>query len=108
MIHPLPEIPRKVLGKGVLCHLGSAHPSGPHVTPVVFALHGSSLWVTTSRSSVKARTWRRDDRVGGLVRDGRRAVTFAGRLERATVRDRQSDRTLTVWRPQSEPARTGV
>ena len=58
MIHPLPEIPRKVLGKGVLCHLGSAHPSGPHVTPVVFALHGSSLWVTTSRNSVKARTWR--------------------------------------------------
>ena len=80
MIHPLPEIPRKVLGKGVLCHLGSAHPSGPHVTPVVFALHGSSLWVTTSRNSVKARTWRRDDRVGGLVRDGRRAVTFAGRV----------------------------
>jgi hypothetical protein len=32
----------------------------------------------------------------------------AGRLERATVRDRQSDRTLTVWRPPSEPARTGV
>ena len=36
------------------------------------------------------------------------ALIDAGRLERATVRDRQSDRTLTVWRPQSEPARTGV
>src|SRR5207247_6018863 len=42
--------------------------------------HGSSLWITTSRSSVKARTWRRNDRVGGLVRDGDRAVSFAGRV----------------------------
>jgi hypothetical protein len=80
VIHPLPDAVRRVLRHGVLCHLASAHPAGPHVTPVVFALHGSSLWVTTSRSSVKARTWRRDDRVGGLVRDGERAVSFTGRV----------------------------
>ena len=80
MIHPLPDAPRKILRKGVLCYLASSHRAGPHVTPVVFALHGSSLWVTTSRSSAKARAWRRDDRVGGLVREGDRAVSFAGRV----------------------------
>ena len=36
------------------------------------------------------------------------ALIDAGRLERATIRDPQSDRTLTVWRPPSQPARTGV
>jgi hypothetical protein len=80
VIRPLPEAPRKVLQKGALCYLASAHRAGPHVTPVVFVLHGSSLWVTTSRSSAKARAWRRTDRVGGLVRDGDRAVSFAGRV----------------------------
>ena len=80
MIRALPDAPRRILRKGVLCYLASSHSAGPHVTPVVFAQHGSSLWVTTSRSSVKARTWRRDRRVGGLVRDGERAVSFAGRV----------------------------
>jgi hypothetical protein len=80
VIRPLPDASRKVLQKGVLCYLASGHRAGPHVTPVVFVLHGSSLWVTTSRSSAKARAWRRNDRVGGLVRDGDRAVSFAGRV----------------------------
>ena len=35
------------------------------------------------------------------------ALIDAGRLERATIRDPQSDRTLTVWRPPTQPARTG-
>jgi hypothetical protein len=46
---------------------------------MVFALAGDRLWVTTSRGSVKAAAWRRDDRVGGVVRDAERAVMFAGR-----------------------------
>jgi hypothetical protein len=80
VIRQLPEAAARVLRSGVLCYLGSAHPAGPHVTPVVYALHGSALWVTTSRRSVKARTWRHDDRVAGLVRSGDRAVSFAGRV----------------------------
>ena len=80
MIRPLPEAAARVLKEGVFCYLASSHPSGPHVTPVVFAVHGSRLWVTTSRGSVKARTWRRDPRVGGLVRAGDRAVAFTGRV----------------------------
>jgi hypothetical protein len=32
------------------------------------------------------------------------ALIDAGRLERATIRDGRTDRTLTVWRPASEPA----
>jgi hypothetical protein len=34
------------------------------------------------------------------------ALIDAGRLERAAVRDPRSDRSLTVWRPASEPAAT--
>src|SRR5207302_7521371 len=80
LIRPLPDAAAAVLRDGVLCYLGSAHPSGPHVTPVVFAVHGSRLWVTTSRRSVKARTWRSDPRVGGVVRAGDRALAFTGRV----------------------------
>ena len=36
------------------------------------------------------------------------ALIDAGRLERATIRDPGNGRTLTVWRPASELARTGA
>ncbi|MFN2543739.1 MAG: pyridoxamine 5'-phosphate oxidase family protein [Actinomycetota bacterium] len=80
MTGALPRSVRRLLREGVLCYLASSHPAGPHVTPVVYAVHGSNVWVTTARRSVKARTWRRDDRVGGLVRAGDRAVAFAGHV----------------------------
>jgi hypothetical protein len=44
----------------------------------VFAEAGGRVWVTTSRGSVKARAWRSDPRVAGVVRDGREAVMFTG------------------------------
>jgi hypothetical protein len=69
-----------VLAGGVLCHLAVATSSGPHVTPVVYAVHASRLWVTTARRSVKARAWRRDPRVSGLVREGSLALSFLGRV----------------------------
>jgi nitroimidazol reductase NimA-like FMN-containing flavoprotein (pyridoxamine 5'-phosphate oxidase superfamily) len=69
---------RRVLDEGVLCHVASLTPRGPHVTPMVFAAAGGSVWVTTSRGSVKARAWRSDPRVAGLVRAGDDAVAFAG------------------------------
>jgi hypothetical protein len=36
------------------------------------------------------------------------ALIDTGRLERATVHDPRSDRTLAIWRPAREPARVGV
>jgi Pyridoxamine 5'-phosphate oxidase len=69
-----------VLDRGEFCHVAARTERGPHLTPLVFALSGGSVWVTTSRGSVKARTWRTDDVVAGLVRGGGDdAVTFAGR-----------------------------
>jgi hypothetical protein len=81
VIRPLPKPIHRILRDGVLCYLASPHPAGPHVTPVVYAAHASRLWVTTSRTSVKARAWRRDPRVGGLVRAGDRALVFAGTVD---------------------------
>jgi Pyridoxamine 5'-phosphate oxidase len=80
VIRPFPAPVARVLRSGVFCYPASRHPSGPHVTPVVFATHASRLWVTTSRGSVKARTWRRDPRVGGFVPAGDRGVVFTGRV----------------------------
>jgi hypothetical protein len=69
----------RVLGGGEFCYLAAATEAGPHVTPMVFVRSGEAVWVTTSRGSVKARAWRRDPVVAGLVRDGDEAVAFRGR-----------------------------
>ena len=70
---------RDVLERGVFAHLAVETSHGPHLTPVVFVLEGGRLWVTTSRRSVKARAWRRDPRVAGLVSADGVAVIFRGR-----------------------------
>jgi hypothetical protein len=93
MSRRLPPSARRVFDEGVLCHLAVATSSGPHLTPVVYVLDGGRLWVTTSRTSVKARAWRRDPSVAGLVQAGERAVTFRGRV-----------RTYDVLDPMSWPA----
>jgi nitroimidazol reductase NimA-like FMN-containing flavoprotein (pyridoxamine 5'-phosphate oxidase superfamily) len=67
-----------LLEAGAFCHVAASTPEGPHVTPMVFALAGGRLWVTTSRRSVKARAWRRDPRVAGIVRSGGDVVMFTG------------------------------
>ena len=69
---------RRLLEDGDFCHVAAVTPAGPHVTPMVFAAAGDRVWVTTSRGSVKARAWRDDPRVAGLVRAGERMVSFAG------------------------------
>ncbi len=71
---------RELLAEAEWCHLAAATPSGPHVTPLVFAVDGGRIWVTTSRSSVKARAWRADPRTAGMVRAGDRALLFRGRV----------------------------
>ena len=69
---------RRILEEGVFCHVASLTPKGPHVTPMVFASAVERVWVTTSRGSVKARAWRRDPVVAGLVRLEDRAAVFTG------------------------------
>jgi hypothetical protein len=76
----LPLDVEEILERGAFCYMGTSTPRGPHVTPMVFAVSGGLLWVTTSRASVKARSWRSAPAVGGLVRGGDAAVTFTGRV----------------------------
>jgi hypothetical protein len=69
---------RGVLEDGAFCAVAASTPGGPHCTPLVFAFSGGRLWLTTSRGSVKARSWRADPRMAGLVRHGDLAVSFTG------------------------------
>jgi hypothetical protein len=81
---------RRVLAQGVFCHTAGLTPHGPHVTPMVFAEAGGRVWVTTSRGSVKARAWRRDPRVAGLVRSDDAAVAFSGAVRTYDLLDPES------------------
>jgi Pyridoxamine 5'-phosphate oxidase len=67
-----------VLEQGRFCAVATSTPHGPHSTPLVFALSGGRLWVTTSRRSAKTRAWKTDPTAAGLVRHGDLAVTFTG------------------------------
>jgi hypothetical protein len=69
---------RRVLEEGVICYVAAPTPNGPHLTPVVYAVGGGRMWMTTARSSVKARAWRSNPEVAGMVRAGERAVVFRG------------------------------
>src|SRR4029079_4595970 len=53
----LPAEAEEVLDRGVLCYLAVRPRFGPHLTPVVYVEDGGRLWVTTARSSAKARAW---------------------------------------------------
>jgi nitroimidazol reductase NimA-like FMN-containing flavoprotein (pyridoxamine 5'-phosphate oxidase superfamily) len=86
----VPAPVRTILERGSFCHVGATTPAGPHVTPMVFAAAGGSVWVTTSRGSVKARAWRSDPRVAGVVRDGGRAVAFTGTVTTYDLLDADS------------------
>lgn len=86
----LPSEARRVLERAAFCHVVTATPSGPHVTPMVFALAGDRLWVTTSRGSVKAQGWSRDPRVSGVVRHGPAALAFVGTATTYDVLDAES------------------
>jgi pyridoxamine 5'-phosphate oxidase-like protein len=71
---------RRVLRHGTFCSIAARAGGRLHLTPVVFALDGDSLWVTTARSSVKARAWRADPRTAGVVVHEGLAVSFRGRV----------------------------
>jgi len=74
----LPSDAQDVLERGDFCYLATGTRHGPHVTPTVFVLSDGRVWVTTSRGSVKARAWRHEPAVAGLVRSGDVAVIFTG------------------------------
>ncbi len=80
MTGQLPVDVEEILERGAFCHLGTSTPRGPHVTPMVFAVSGGLVWVTTSRASVKARAWRLAPEVGGLVRAADTTLCFTGRV----------------------------
>lgn len=69
---------RHALRDGEFLHLAVDTPDGPHLTPQVYARHGSELWVFTTRRSVKVRAIRRQRWVAALVADGSRAVMLTG------------------------------
>jgi nitroimidazol reductase NimA-like FMN-containing flavoprotein (pyridoxamine 5'-phosphate oxidase superfamily) len=77
-----------VLEEGHFCAVATSTPRGPHCTPLVFAYSGGRIWLTTSRGSVKARAWRVDPGVAGLVRQGEMAVTFTGTVKTYDALDR--------------------
>jgi hypothetical protein len=83
----LPAEFERILERGAFCSIAAETRRGPHLTPLVFARSDGRVWLTTSRGSVKARAWRADPRVAGLVQDGARAVTFTGRAAAYDVLD---------------------
>lgn len=74
----LPQEAVEVLERADFCYVAAATRRGPHVTPMVFAHAEGRIWVTTSRGSAKARAWRVDPAVAGMVRTAHAAVSFAG------------------------------
>jgi nitroimidazol reductase NimA-like FMN-containing flavoprotein (pyridoxamine 5'-phosphate oxidase superfamily) len=79
-----------VFEHGPFCAVAAPTPDGPHCTPLVFAYSGGRIWLTTSRRSVKARTWERDPTVAGLIRHGELAVTFTGTVKTYDALDRRT------------------
>jgi hypothetical protein len=91
----LPAEATRTLEEGVLCYLAARVAGRPHCTPLVYVLDGGRLWVTTARSSAKARGWRSDPSVAGMVRGAEDVVAFRGRV-----------RTYDAMDPTSWPAAT--
>jgi pyridoxamine 5'-phosphate oxidase-like protein len=78
VIRPLPTEIKHILDEGSFCYLAARTERGPHLTPLVYSVTASRLWITTSRRSVKARAWKRDPAVGGLVGGNDRLLVFRG------------------------------
>jgi nitroimidazol reductase NimA-like FMN-containing flavoprotein (pyridoxamine 5'-phosphate oxidase superfamily) len=81
---------QQVLEEGAFCAVVTSTPHGPHCTPLVFAYSGGRLWLTTSRGSVKARGWKADPTVAGLIRHGELSVMFTGTVKSYDALDRNT------------------
>ena len=91
---------QNVLEEGQFCMVTASTPNGPHCTPLVFTLSAGKVWLTTSRGSVKARAWRIDAGVAGLVRHGELAVTFTGTVSAFDLLDRNTWGAVASGAPQ--------
>jgi Pyridoxamine 5'-phosphate oxidase len=68
------------------CRVATAGPTGPHVTPLWFAWHGGSVWLTSIIRSQRWTDLARDPRVAVVVDAGEaygelRGVELRGRVE---------------------------
>ena len=90
---------QNVLEQGEFCVVASSTPRGPHCTPLVYALSAGRLWLTTSRRSVKARSWSIEPSTAGLVRSGDLAVTFTGSVHEYDLLDRSTWRATVAEGP---------
>jgi nitroimidazol reductase NimA-like FMN-containing flavoprotein (pyridoxamine 5'-phosphate oxidase superfamily) len=81
---------QQILEEGSFCSVVTSTPRGPHCTPLVFAYSGGRIWLTTSRGSVKARGWKADPTVAGLVRHGDLSVVFTGSVKTYDAMDRNT------------------
>jgi hypothetical protein len=81
---------QSVLDEGTFCAVATVTPDGPHCTPLVYAASGGRLWLTTSRRSVKARSWRQDSSISGAIRHGELAVTFTGTVKTYDALDKRT------------------
>ncbi len=81
---------QQVLEDAPFCAVATSTPRGPHCTPLVFAYSGGRVWLTTSRGSVKARAWKVDPGVAGLVRQGELSVTFTRTVKTNDALDRNT------------------
>jgi len=81
---------QQVLEQGAFCAVASTTPRGPHCTPLVFAYSGGRVWLTTARGSVKARAWKIDPSVAGLVRSAGLSVAFTGTVRTYDALDRST------------------
>src|SRR5690348_15258494 len=64
-----------------VARMAFASASGPLVTAQLFSVAAGTVWMVTSRNSVKARVLRRDPRAGLLLRSGRRSVVLQGHVD---------------------------
>jgi Pyridoxamine 5'-phosphate oxidase len=74
----IPQDACRILGAARTVHVAVHAARGPHVTPQAYLWTGDSLWLVTSRTSLKARVLRRRPQVGLLVRDGDESVILRG------------------------------
>ena len=102
----LPRRAREVLDAGTLCYVAVRSPTGPHLTPVVYVLDGGRLWLTTSRSSTKARSWRTDRSAAGLISADGLAVSFRGTVRTYDALDPLSWPSAAVAGPRLLTAAT--
>ena len=77
----MPREARRLLEDGEFCYVAAATPPGRISRRWSTRSTAASLWLTTARSSAKARAWKADPRVAGMVRVGDLALTFRGTVK---------------------------